>query len=89
MTKNEKVLWSACMRLAVVAAISMGLAGCANQNKDMVDGKAVVLTPENHTCYLLEIEREDAQGNELDEGYLCVTKAVYDKNKVGEEYVSQ
>lgn len=69
-----------------VVILMLALTGCVS-NTDMVDGKAVILTPEGHTCYLLEIEREDGQGNEVAESYECVTKAVYDKNKVDEEYV--
>ena len=38
-------------------------------------------------CYLLEIERtSNASGEETEENYQCVSKEVYDKNHVEEEY---
>lgn len=92
-----------CQKMGLVAATVAALGillGCAS-NRDMVDGKAEVPVPVPTPsttvtpaappvpviCYLLEIEREDPQGNEIGEGYQCVDKATWDRNRVGEELV--
>lgn len=75
----------------LIAAVPLLTAGSC-ENKNIVDGKSVVEVPAVGTtpasvCYLLEIERQDANGAEQGESYVCVSRAEYDKNNVEEEWV--
>ena len=76
---------------AVLIALAM-LPGCSKEPTDVVDGKAQipVVSEDGKTtliCNLLEVETEDFNGNEIGEGYVCVSKPEWDRNRVGEPWV--
>lgn len=76
-----------------IALVGLPLIACAvvatscGRTTDTVDGKQQVSVPGTSVpCYLLEVDTDDAAGKERAENYVCVEKAVWDKNKVGEEF---
>ena len=80
------------LKLGGVVLFVAALAACGGITKT-VDGKSTVEVPatDGHpasVCYMLEIEvTDDASGEEQEEGFHCVSKAEYDKNNVGSEWV--
>jgi hypothetical protein len=78
--------------ITVAVGAAFVLAGCGGVTKT-VDGKAIVQVPAvgttpAATCYLLEIEvTSDSGGEELEEGFHCVSEAEYNKNIVGQDWV--
>lgn len=71
--------------VAVAAALTLSAAGCTSAH-DIIDGKAELSVPGGGTCYLLEIDREHGT-EEMGESYACVSKAEWDANRVGEDWV--
>lgn len=85
----HKVITKAGLAVAAITS-AVALAGCGDTT--VVDGKGIVEVPMPSptppiTCYLIETEVESV-GEEVEgsDGYVCVDKATYDKNTVGEEY---
>lgn len=64
------------------------LTGCTSVTQT-VDGKAEISVPGTDVpCYFLEIDT-DSNGEETGEGYVCVSKAEWDKNRLGERWVDE
>lgn len=62
------------------------LAACS-RTVQTVDGKAELPVPgSTAVCYLLEIDT-DTSGEEVDESYRCVTREVWDRYRVDDEWV--
>jgi hypothetical protein len=80
----------ALMSMSVIAAVLLLLAvtACGVGPSNIVDGKAKLVTPEGHTCWLLEIDTESAVESEEEgpENYYCVTKAEWDANHPGNQW---
>lgn len=75
-------------RLAGLALVSaFALTGCATTT-ELVDHKQELPVPGSNTvCYFVEIEVKEGE-KEISEENKCVTKAEYDKQKVGQAYVN-
>lgn len=68
---------------------SLTVSGCGSTTQT-VDGKVELRVPGTDVpCYLLEIDTDSAGGEEMAEGYHCVEKAEWDRNRVGEEWVDK
>lgn len=77
------------LKIKVVALGVVGLfalSGCANIT-ELVDSKNELSVPGSTVpCYFVEIETMEGD-KEIGEENKCVTKAVYDKQKVGQPFV--
>lgn len=76
--------------IAGLAILILATAGACD-DKNIVDGKAQIPVPVGDgrivICNLLEVETEDAGGEEVGEGYYCVSEAEWNKNQTGKEWV--
>lgn len=62
--------------------------GSSCSDKDVVEEKLQISVPGSSVpCYFLEVERQDSAGEETGETSVCVEKAEWDRNKVGNEWV--
>lgn len=75
------------LTITAVVAATLTLTGCF-ESINTVDTKLELPVPDSKVpCYMLEIDRKNGAGEDEGELFLCVTKAEYEKNQVGEEWV--
>lgn len=79
-------------RAAVAAAVGSTLSlvvGCgAFDSTDIVDTKVELNLPDNKgTCYMMEIDMKNGAGEDTGEQFYCASKAEFDKNRVGEQWI--
>lgn len=77
--------------VGIILLAVLGVSGCGDTTKKIVDGKAILTECPPGPIYLLEIDSEDAMSSSEEEGpenYVCVSKAEYDANEVSEEWRS-